>query len=234
MPSQVLGYIRVSTVEQAASGLGLAAQEKSIRVACDRNGWQLIDMISDGGESGGTLHRPGLTRALEQISAGQASRLVAARLDRLSRSVLHFATLLSWFDRAGATLVALDLVMDTSTPGGRLVANVFASVAEWERETIAARTRDGLAALRTRGGPVGRASVADQPRLARQIQDSRSTGRTWQAIADDLNAAAVPTVRGGTCWRPSSVQAAGGYRRPKSTATQASLPDIPARRRRAR
>lgn len=92
--------------------------------------------------------------------------LIAAKPDRLSRSVVDFGVLARRFEAAGATLVALDLGIETSTPGGRLVANVCASVAEGERDLIAARTREGLAAARAQGRPI-RPSVADD-KTARQ------------------------------------------------------------------
>lgn len=79
----------------------------------------------DEGESGKSLDRPALRAALEEIAAAGAAGLVVAKLDRLSRSVADFAALLEWFTEAEATLVAMDLGIDTSTPGGRLVANVF-------------------------------------------------------------------------------------------------------------
>lgn len=71
---------------------------------------------------------------------------MVAKLDPASRSVVDFGRLLEWLDAADATLVALDLGMDTSTSSGRLVANVMVSVAEWERSVIGERTRDALAA----------------------------------------------------------------------------------------
>lgn len=130
----VIGYTRVSTAEQARNGYGLDAQEAAIRDEAERRGWPLLRVIRDEGVSGESLDRPGIREALERIAAGEAGGLVAAKLDRLSRSLVDFGTLLDWFTDAGATLVALDLGLDTSTPGGRLVANVFASVAEWERD----------------------------------------------------------------------------------------------------
>ena len=124
-----------------------------------------------------------------------------------------FAALLEWFTEAEATLVALDLGIDTSTPGGRLVANVFASVAEWEREVIGARTREGLLAARASGKSISRPALVDDPKLHKRIKRMRSRGMTLQAIADRLNKEGIPTLRGGTEWRPSSVQAAAGGRR---------------------
>jgi len=211
--SAVLGYIRVSSAEQVASGAGLAAQEAAIGEECERRGWTLLEVVRDEGESGKSLDRPGLTRALDRIARGDAAALVAAKLDRLSRSVVDFGTLLDWFSDAEATLLALDLGIDTSTPGGRLVANVFASVAEWERDTIAARTREGLAARRAAGKPISRPAVADRPELRERIAAMRAKEHTLQAIADTFNADGIATLRGAAEWRPSSIQAAAGYRR---------------------
>lgn len=227
---RVVGYGRCSTSDQASSGLGMAAQQSAVRSACQRNGWDLVEFIGDDGESGKDLRRPGLRRALEMIAAGEVSGLVAFKLDRITRSVLDFATLLPWFEEAGATLVALDLGIDTSTPGGRLVANVFASVAEWEREMIASRTKDGLAALRAKGMAVSRPAVADVPELSKRIAAMRDAGLTFRAVADKLNEEGVPTLRGGTVWRVSSVQAACGYRRPPPRRKSSHLPAIKRRR----
>jgi DNA invertase Pin-like site-specific DNA recombinase len=110
-----------------------------------------------------------------------------------------------------------------------MVLHVLAAVAQWERETIAQRTRDGLAVLRARGMPTGRPAVADRPELADRIQVMRAEGFTLQAIADALNADSVPTLRGGNCWRPSSVQSAAGYRRARPRHKAADLPALPRR-----
>lgn len=223
---RLLAYVRVSTTEQAERGYGLDAQEMAIRETCDRRGWELVELVRDEGLSGKNLERPGLRRALERLAAGEADGLLVAKLDRLSRSVVDFGLLLEWFTEAEVALVALDLGVDTSTPGGRLVANVFASVAEWERDTIAARTKDGLAAVRAQGKPTGRPAVADRPELAERIRAMRDQGLTLQAIADTLTAEGVPTARGAKAWRPSSVQAASGYRRRRPRRKHTALPEV--------
>ena len=209
---KLLGYARVSTDDQATTGYGLDAQETAIRDACAQRGWVLTELLRDEGESGKSLDRPALREALEAIAANKASGLVVAKLDRLSRSVADFAALLEWFTEAEATLVALDLGIDTSTPGGRLVANVFASVAEWEREVIAARTREGLLAARASGKAISRPALVDDPKLHRRIKRMRERGMTLQAIADRLNKEGVPTLRGGASGVPRAFrrrQAAG-------------------------
>lgn len=215
----VLGYVRVSTPEQ-----NVASQAAAIRAECDRRGWQLLDVIEDHAQSAATLNRPGLAAALERIAAGEAHGLVAARLDRVSRSTIDLADLLAWFTERGSMLVALDLGIDTSSPSGRLVATVIGAVAEWERETIATRTREGLAIVRAQGRPTGRPSVADRPELTARIRAMRGAGMSMQAIADTLNAEGVPTLRGASQWRPSSVQTASGYRRPPATRRRLGLP----------
>jgi DNA invertase Pin-like site-specific DNA recombinase len=231
-PLRMIGYVRVSTAEQATSGLGLADQEKRIRDECGHRGWRMIRVERDEGASGKDLDRPGLRRALEAIAARRADGLIVAKLDRLSRSVIDFGELFLWFrEEANATLVALDLGVDTSTAAGELVANVLMAVAAWERGVIAERTRAALAELRAQGRPVGRAALADHPDLQARIHAMRHDppGMTLQQIADALNAAAIPTLRGGSTWRPSSVQTALGYKRPPKRRRRVDLPE-PTRR----
>lgn len=219
-------YIRVSTEEQAQFGNGLAAQLAQLEREAEHQGWNVIELIRDEGVSGKDLARPGLKRALELIAEHKADGLAVAKLDRLSRSVIDAGMLAEWFEDLDARLVALDLNIDTKTPSGRMVFSVLSAVAQWERETIAARTRDGMAALRAKGLPTGRPAVADKPEIATRIQLMRARGMTLQAIADQLNTEHVPTIRGGSLWRPSSVQTAAGYkrRRPRRKTTQLPVP----------
>lgn len=227
---RILGYGRVSTEEQALSGLGLEAQDAEMRRQCELREWKLVDVIHDEGYTGKNLERPGLWKALARIAARQADGLIVAKLDRISRSSVDFGLLLEWFEDADATLVALDLGVDTSTASGRLVAGVIMQVAQWERDANAERTRAALAALRARGRPVGRPSVADRPELAERIRAMRDRPMTLQAIADTLNAEGVPTTRGAELWRPSSVQSAAGYRRRRPRRQPTSLPEISRKR----
>lgn len=227
----MVAYTRVSTDEQALHGFGLDAQELELRRAFEYEGWELVELIPDEGESGKDLERPGLKRALELIAAGDADGLAVSKLDRLSRSVIDFSDLLEWFEQAGARFVALDLKVDTTTPSGRMIASILIVIAQWERETIAARTKAGLAAKRAQRQPTGRPSVADRPELLERIQQMRHAERmSLKAIADQLNLEGVPTLRGAGQWRPSSVQSASGYKRPKPRRRRAELPSIPRRR----
>jgi DNA invertase Pin-like site-specific DNA recombinase len=104
--------------------------------------------------------------------------------------------------------------LDTDADDGRLAANLLVEVSRWEAERLSERTRSGLQAARRHGRASGRPAVVDDPELRVRIAQMRAQGMTLQAIADCLNAEGVPTVRGGTKWRHSSIQAAAGYRRP--------------------
>jgi DNA invertase Pin-like site-specific DNA recombinase len=136
---------------------------------------------------------------------------------------------MEWFRDAHAALIALDLDIDTSTPGGHELAATLITLGGWERERMAQRTRSGLAAVRASGRSTGRPSVADRPALVERITAMREAGMTLQGIADQLNAEDVPTLRGGAMWRPSSVQAALGYRRPSARGPRDQLPPLEGR-----
>jgi DNA invertase Pin-like site-specific DNA recombinase len=92
---RVLGYVRVSTEEQGDSGAGLEAQRRAIVAECKRRGWQLVEVIEDAGFSAKDLKRPGIQAALHALEETDANALVAAKLDRLSRSMLDFTALMA-------------------------------------------------------------------------------------------------------------------------------------------
>ena len=206
-PPRAVGYLRVSTTEQAHSGAGLAAQRSAVEAEAARRGWVLVSVEVDTGSGKSLAGRAGLTAALHAVSTLQADVLVVAKLDRLSRSLVDFAGLLARAQSEGWNLVALDLGVDLSTPAGEFLASVMASAAQWERRIIGTRTREALAAKRAAGIRLGRPSTIDRVVLAR-ITTERDQGNTLQAIADGLNKDNVPTVRGGALWRASSVRAA--------------------------
>lgn len=149
-------------------------------------------------------NRPGLAAALRRIESGEGGTLLAAKLDRLSRSVLDFAGIIERANRAGWCLRVLDVDVDTSTPNGQLVATVLAAVAQWERQLIAARTSDALAVLRAQGRELGRPSPVT-PDVADRVVQLRAEGRSWAAIATTMSAEEWPTATGGH-WHPTTVR----------------------------
>ena len=202
----VIGYLRVSTQEQADSGLGLESQRGAIEAECTRRGWTLKTVYQDAGASGKSLKgRPGLAEGLEQLRTRAATGIVVAKLDRLSRSLLDFARLMATAQKEGWNLVALDLGIDLSTPAGEFMAGVMASAAQWERRIISQRTKDALAVKRSQGVRLG-APIAITPVVGGYIVKQRLRGATLQEICDRLNKRQVSTPRDGKMWRPSSIQ----------------------------
>jgi DNA invertase Pin-like site-specific DNA recombinase/peptidoglycan hydrolase-like protein with peptidoglycan-binding domain len=218
----VIGYVTVAAEGERTDTDGSV---REIERACEEADWALAEVVTDR-ENGRVLERPGLSYALEQIAAGKARGLVVTDLRRLSRSMVDLGALMEWFRDAHAALIALDLGVDTSTPDGHQVATALITISEWHRERIARRTRSGLAEVRASGRPTGRPAVSDRPDLVERITAMRNANMTLQAIADQLNAEGVSTLRGGAMWRPSSVQAALGYRRPGNRNPKDQLPTL--------
>ena len=219
MALHVVGYVRVSTEEQQESGAGLEAQRAQIRAEVARRSWRLTAIHEDAASGKSLAARTGLHLALRDVEGGAAEALVVAKLDRLSRSLLDFASLMERSRRKGWALVALDLGVDTTTPQGEMVANVMASFAQFERKLIGQRTREALAVKRQMGVRLGRPPVLDD-RIRRRIRRERSRGRSLAAIMADLNRDAVPTAHGGSRWHVSTIQAVlqrefAGVRQPK-------------------
>ncbi len=205
-PTRAIGYVRVSTDEQAGSGLGLDAQRATITAECDRRGWTVVEIIEDAGFSAKSLGRPGIVRALAMLAAGEAGVLVVAKLDRATRSVMDAADLLARSQREGWAFTALDIGLDPTTPTGELVATIMAAVAQWERRAIGVRTREALAAKRAQGVRLGRPASLPAETVAR-IVAAHAAGGGWSEIARQLNAEGVQTAHGGVKWHPSTVRA---------------------------
>ena len=204
--SGAVGYIRVSTTEQAESGVGLIAQRQAIEVECERRGWGLVAMEADEGVSGKSVKkRDALARALCRLDKGEADVLVVTKLDRLSRSVIDFAVLMERASKKGWRIVVLDLGVDTTTANGELVAGILVQVAQWERKLIGQRTKDALAVKKAQGVRLGRPTTLPTD-VVTLIDTMRATGSTLQAIADSLNSARVPTAQGGKQWYPGTVR----------------------------
>lgn len=201
---QVAGYVRVSTDEQQKSGAGIEAQRAAVIAEAERRGWEIVEFFEDAGYSAKDLKRPAIQVALEALKAGDADALVVAKLDRLSRSMLDFTSLMDRATKEGWALVALDCGMDTTTPAGEAMANVLATFAQFERRLIGQRTREALAIKRDQGVRLGR-PPAIPSQVAARIRRRRARGATLRQIADELNKAGVQTAHGGARWRPSSL-----------------------------
>jgi DNA invertase Pin-like site-specific DNA recombinase len=209
---RMIGYVTVSADRRAEEDDRASAAIKGIKAMCERSGWQLLEIVRDR-EAGPTLERPGLGYLLERIASRHADGMVVSDLQRLSRSIIDLGALMAWFRDADATLVACDLGVDTSTAKGRHVAETLITLSSHLHDRITHHSLNGLA--ESRGNRrTGRPAVRHDPELLQRIAAMRARNMTLRAIAEQLNAEGVPTLRGGRQWWPSSIQTALGYRRP--------------------
>jgi DNA invertase Pin-like site-specific DNA recombinase len=196
-----------------------------IETRCDQAGWTLEDIVRDK-DTGRMVGRPGLTGALERIAAGDARALVVSDARRLMRSLADLGALLEWFRDAGASLVALDLDLDTATSQGSHTAQTIISIAGWPGERTATRARRGLARVQTPDRTAAAPTADEQAALVERIRAMNAAGMTTQAIAVQLENEGVPPLRGLRRWTPAAVQAAlDSAKRRRSLRDE--LPSIP-------
>ena len=182
-------YARVSTVDQHPEN-----QLLELRRYVSARGWTAIDFV-DHGVSGAKDKRPALDGMMQAIRRHQVQAVVTSKLDRIGRNLRHLVLFLDDLRERGIAFVTLGEGIDTSTPAGRLVAGVLASIAEFERARIQERIMAGLARARTQGRTLGRPKQdAPTERLqavrglsvrdaARILGVSRSTLQRWRAAA---------------------------------------------------
>lgn len=224
-PTAVIGYASLDAAHAGESNGDLQLRAREIASECQRRGLALIEVIHDQAPPRQrSLDRLGLAYALGRIAAGDARGLVVSELSQISLALPDLGLVLDWLMSHDARLIAVVPEIDTGEETGRLAVRTIIEVSQWERRRLVERTRAGMRAAR-RKGP---ASVTDDPKLAERIAGMRGAGMTLQAIANQLNAEGIPTLRGGAMWRPSSVQAAAGYHRPsRSRAVNRYLGSVP-------
>lgn len=152
---RAVGYIRVSTDEQAEHGVGVEAQRDRIAAYARLYDLELVNVLVDEGVSGSAAERPGLRMATNALEDGHAEALVVAKLDRLTRSLPHLLSLIDEYFGERFTLLSVAEQLDPRTASGRLVMNILGAVAQWERETISERTKAALAFKRSQGEYTG-------------------------------------------------------------------------------
>lgn len=209
---QFVAYYRVSTAKQGRSGLGLEAQQAAVLAFLNGGRWTLAAEFTEV-ESGKLADRPQLAKAMQHCRLTGAT-LVIAKLDRLSRD----AAFLIGLEQAGVNFVAADM-----PNANRLTVRLMAVIAQEEREMIARRTKDALAAAKARGvilggykgGPApdgrlgamaNRAKAAGfASRVAPTIQALRSEGKSLHQIAAALTDQGIVTAQGGV-WTATAVR----------------------------
>ena len=211
-----IGYIRVSTEQQANEGVSLDAQRAKIEAWCTHNGYELAQVYVDAGISGKSMDkRPGLQDALKSLKKGMA--LVSYSLSRLARSTKDAISIGETVAKRKADMVSLSEQIDTTTAAGRMMFQMLAVLAEFERNLTAERTTSALQHKKATGQkytnitPYGfeaiegrLVQVLAETEVVAEIQAARSSGNTLQSIADNLNGRGIPT-KTGKQWAPATI-----------------------------
>jgi len=213
-----IGYTRVSTEEQALSGLSLTYQKERIIAQCSASDIALNEIIEDAGKSGRDLRRPGLQRILDLINLKLIDGVIILKLDRLTRSVKDLGYLLDLFNKKNIALKSVQDSLDTTTASGKLIVHFMGAIAQWEREIIGERTAAALSVKRSRGektgGSVPYGYTADKKKMLHPepkeqaaitfMKECRKAGLSLRAIANALTENGHPAKNGGL-WHPQSV-----------------------------
>lgn len=199
--SKAIGYIRVSSDEQAREGLSLEAQKRKIASYCDLKNLDLIDIYSDEAVSGfkPLEKRPGGNKAYTALLAGQASHLVAIKLDRCFRNTGDAIQKATEFDKKGINLHLIETSVDTSTAVGKMFFTTLAMLAQFERDITGERTKAVLDMKKqdgkvynhepfgfSREGDELRANDVEQATIDK-ILSMRDAGDSYHEIASQLD-----------------------------------------------
>jgi DNA invertase Pin-like site-specific DNA recombinase len=217
----VIGYTRVSSVEQLSEGVSLDAQHARIVAWAEATDVNLLDVVQDGAVSGTKAldEREGgcrISRLLEQRRP-EADAVVVTRLDRLGRNAAETLGHLRTFAAGRVGLVSITERLDLTTPAGRAMASMSAVFAELERDLIAQRTGEALGRLRDEGKVYGAVPYGwvrdgdrllpdtDEQRVRHEILELRHSRCSFREIAGWLNGEGIPAKRGGE-WSAMSVR----------------------------
>jgi len=214
-----VGYVRVSTTEQAEEGLSLDAQRSKIEAWCHVNDMTLRDLYVDAGISGTRAdNRPQLQAALDAVTVSQDA-LVVYSLSRLARSTKDTLMISEQLQKAGADLVSLSEKIDTTSAAGKMVFRMLAVLNEFERDLVSERTTAALAHRKSQGQRTGKipfgfdlaedgATLLENPNEQAtivRILRLRDSGSSLRQIACQLNDLGVPTKEGSGSWRHTTV-----------------------------
>lgn len=215
-------YIRVSTQEQATTGVSLDSQEERLLAYCTMQGLEGVTVVREEGVSGSKAlgSRPGGAEVLRMVARRQVKHVVALKLDRLFRNAADALAQTEAWDKAGVGLHLVDMggqSLNTSSAMGRMMLTMMAGFAEFERALIAERTASALAhkkAHRQAYAPTPFGFDRDGSDLIPNDdeQDALGTMRRWRAtgvslrdIAGRLTEAGIPTKQGGA-WHAGTVR----------------------------
>ena len=213
---QAIGYLRVSSTQQAQEGASLEAQQAKIEQWCLANGYELVNVFKDEGISGKRMDtRQGLQDALASIKKGNA--FVFYSMSRVARSTKDMLAIGELITKKKADMVSLIENIDTTSASGKMMFQMLAVLAEFERNLVGERTATVLqnkkanSQVYTNQTPYGFKAVngrleqvKQEVKVVTEIQQARAKGQTLQSIADSLNSRNIPT-KTNKQWQPSTI-----------------------------
>lgn len=169
-------YARVSTADQKN---GLDAQIRALRIFCEQNNMTDYELFADENQSGTKSSRPALDRMMKAIDSGEIETVVVFAFSRYARSVSHMLRGLEIMRSKKTNFVSLTEKLDLNTSLGHVVFVIISAIAQLERDLIAERVKNGLAAARARGAIIGRA----RKRNSALIESLLEAGLSFREIA---------------------------------------------------
>jgi DNA invertase Pin-like site-specific DNA recombinase len=182
-------YARVSTLNK---GQDVDMQLVELRQFCATKGWTVAHEYVDRGISGSKASRPQLNRLMEHAVAKRFDAVLVWKLDRFGRSVRHLVNAIAELEAAAVSFVSLKDSIDLSTPQGRLMFQIIAAMAEFERALICERVKSGMANARSKGRQIGRPSLGIE---RGQIVALKASGVTWNGISHALGCSPATAKR---------------------------------------
>lgn len=213
-----VGYVRVSTEDQAKEGVSLDNQKSKIKAYCQLKDLELREVIEDAGISAKNLRRPGVQKVLRLARRKEIDAVVVYKLDRIFRSTVDALETTKAFDKWGVSFHSIEETLDTRSAMGRFFFTLTAALAEMERRLIGERTKAALAHKRSKSEKTG----GDIPfgydlaqgllvknemeqRVIRLIKRFHDQGLSLRGICSELERDGHKTKRGNAEWHPQSI-----------------------------
>jgi DNA invertase Pin-like site-specific DNA recombinase len=190
---KAVGYIRVSTEDQAREGISLDTQKAKIEAYAAINDLELLGIIRDEGASGKDLEREGMAKLLDLVESGKVEAVIVYKLDRLSRRTLDTLSLTESFESKGIAFHSISEKVDTKSATGRFFLTIISALAQMERDMIAERTKDALAHKRQKGEWTGRVPfgfrmennrLVEDPEQIKVIQKAKRLRRSGKSLRE--------------------------------------------------
>jgi DNA invertase Pin-like site-specific DNA recombinase len=216
-----IGYVRVSTEDQAKEGVSLDNQKAKIEAYCQLKDFELIEVVEDAGISAKNLRRPGVQKVLRMARKKQVDAIVVYKLDRIFRSTVDALETTKMFDKWGVSFHSIEETLDTQSAMGRFFFTLTAALAEMERRIIGERTKAALSHKRSRNEKTG----GDVPygydltpagiliknhteqKVICLIRRLRQKEYSLRGICTELEREGYKTKRGNSKWHPQTVAA---------------------------